>query len=308
MLAVKTYNNDLNIFRRTLRLMGNRFEISVVGNDPVWADSCIDAAVTEISRVEKLLSAFNDDSQINEINRNAGVKPVRINAEIYRLIDRSLKISELTQGTFDITYHAADKKLDVQKIERSSVKFTNYKKVLLDDENTTVFLKEKGMRIGFGAISKGYAADRAKYILQLMGVGSGVINAGGDLLTWGLQPDNEPWTIATADPCQEAQPFSNINISNMAVATSGNFEKNVTLSDKKYLSNVDTKKGFPVSVLKSVSIVSPTAELSDAMATPVMSMGVNAGLYLINQLQQLACVIIDDHNRVYTSKEVNCLS
>ncbi len=308
MLAVKTYNNDLNIFRRTLRLMGNRFEISVVGNDPVWADSCIDAAVAEISRVEKLLSAFNDDSQINEINRNAGIKPVKINAEIYRLIDRSLRISELTQGTFDITYNAADKKIDVQKIERSSVKFTNYKKVLLDDRNITVFLKEKGMRIGFGAISKGYAADRAKYVLQMMGVGSGVINAGGDLLTWGLQPDNEPWTIATADPDQETQPFSNINISNMAVATSGNFEKNVTISNKEYLNNVDTKKGFPVSVLKSVSIVSPTAELSDAMATPVMSMGVNAGLYLINQLQQLACVIIDDHNRVYTSKEVNCLS
>jgi thiamine biosynthesis lipoprotein len=308
MLAVKSYNNDLNIFRRTLRLMGNRFEISVVGNDPVWADSCIDAAVAEISRVEKLLSAFNDDSQINEINRNAGVKPVKINAEIYRLIDRSLRISELTQGTFDITYNAADKNIDTQKIERSSVKFTNYKKVLLDDQNTTVFLKEKGMRIGFGAISKGYAADRAKYILQMMGVGSGVVNAGGDLLTWGLQPDNEPWTIATADPDQESQPFSNINISNMAVATSGNFEKNVTISNKEYLNNVDTKKGFPVSVLKSVSIVSPTAELSDAMATPVMSMGVNAGLYLINQLQQMACVIIDDHNRVYTSKEVNCLS
>ena len=308
MLAIKTYNNDLNIFRRTMRLMGNRFEISVVGNDPVWADNCIDTAVAEISRVEKLLSAFNDDSLINEINRNAGIKPVKVNAEIYRLIERSLKISELTQGTFDITYNAADKNVDVQKIERDSIRFTNYKQVLINEKNVTVFLKEKGMRIGFGAMSKGYAADRAKYILQISGVGSGVINAGGDLLAWGLQPDNEPWTIASADPDQQLQPFSNINISNMAVATSGNFEKNVTISNKKYLNTVDTKKGFPVNVLKSVSIVSPTAELSDAMATPVMSMGVNAGLYLINQLQQLACVIIDDHNRVYTSKEVNCLS
>ncbi|MDB5144954.1 MAG: FAD:protein transferase [Mucilaginibacter sp.] len=308
MLAIKTYNNDLNIFRRTMRLMGNRFEISVVGNDPVWADNCIDTAVAEISRVEKLLSAFNDDSLINEINRNAGIKPVKVNAEIYRLIERSLKISELTQGTFDITYNAADKNVDVQKIERDSIRFTNYKQVLINEKNVTVFLKEKGMRIGFGAMSKGYAADRAKYILQISGVGSGVINAGGDLLAWGLQPDNEPWTIASADPDQQLQPFSNINISNMAVATSGNFEKNVTISNKKYLNTVDTKKGFPVSVLKSVSIVSPTAELSDAMATPVMSMGVNAGLYLINQLQQLACVIIDDHNRVYTSKEVNYLS
>jgi thiamine biosynthesis lipoprotein len=308
MLAVKTYNNDLNIFRRTLRLMGNRFEISVVGNDPVWADNCIDAAVAEISRVEKLLSAFNEDSQIKDLNRNAGVKPIKVNAEIFRLVERSLKISELTYGTFDITYNAADKNVDVQKIERKSVKFTNYTNVQIDEVNTTVFLTEKGMRVGFGAMSKGYAADRAKYILQLMGVSSGVINAGGDLLTWGLQPDNEPWTITSADPNREVQPFSNINISNMAIATSGNFDKNVTISNRKHLHHVDTKKGFPVSVLKSVSIVSPTAELSDAMATPVMAMGVNAGLYLINQLQQLACVIVDDHDRVYTSKEVNYLS
>lgn len=303
MLAVKTYNNDLNIFRRTIRLMGNRFEISVIGNDPVRADNCIDNAITEISRVEKLLSAISDESQINEINRNAGLKPVKVGAEIFKLIDRSLKISELTDGTFDITYNAADK-----ETEREPVKFTNYKDVILDEVNTTVSLKEKGMRIGFGAISKGYASDRAKYVLQMMGVSSGVINAGGDLLTWGLQPDNEPWTIAVADPEQEKQPFADINISNMAVATSGNFEKNATISDKKYQPNVDVKKGFPVSVLKSVSIVSPTAELSDAMATPVMMMGVNAGLYLINQLQQLACVIIDDHDRVYTSKEVSYLA
>jgi thiamine biosynthesis lipoprotein len=308
MLAIKTYNNDLNIFRRTLRLMGNRFEISVVGNDPVWADSCIDSAIAEISRVEKLLSAISDESQVNGINRNAGVKPVKVSAEIFKLIDRSLKISELTHGAFDITYNAAEKNTDIREIERGSVKFTNYKDVVTDEVNTIVFLKEKGMRIGFGAVSKGYASDRAKYILQMMGVSSGVINAGGDLLTWGLQPNNEPWTIAVADPDQEKQPFADINISNMAVATSGNFEKNATISDKKYISNVDVKKGFPVSVLKSVSIVSPTAELSDAMATPVMTMGVNAGLYLINQLQQLACVIIDDHDRVYTSKEVSYLA
>jgi len=308
MLAAKHYNNDQIIFRREMRLMGNRFEISVVGNDSVWVDSCVDAAITEINRVEKLLSTFSDDSQINEINRNAGIKPVKVNAEIFRLVERALKISELTFGTFDITYNAIDTNVHPAKIERDSVKFTNYKNVQINEINTTVFLTEKGMRIGFGGLIKGYAADRAKYVLQLLGVSSGVINAGGDLLTWGLQPGNAPWTIASADPDRGSQPFSNINISNMAVATSGNFEKNVTISNKKYTHNVDTKKGFPVSVLKSVSIVSPTAELSDAMATPVMTMGVNAGLCLINQLQQMACVIIDDHNRVYTSKEVSYLS
>jgi FAD:protein FMN transferase len=308
MLAVKTYSNDQHIFRRAMRLMGNRFEISVVGSDTVWAHNCIDGAIAEINRVEKLLSALSDDSQVTEINRNAGIKPVKVGAEVFRLIERAVSISELTQGAFDITYNPSYNKLDVNQIELKSVKFTNYTNIVLDADKTTVFLQEKGMRIGFGAISKGYAADRAKYVMQLMGVSSGVINAGGDLLTWGLQPDNQSWTIASADPQQDSQPFAEIKISNMAVATSGNFDKNAAINDKKYLANIDAKKGFPVSILKSVSVVSPTAELSDAMATPVMTMGVNAGLYLINKLQQLACVIIDDHDRIYTSKEISCLS
>ena len=287
-----------------MRLMGNRFEISVVGNDSVWVDSCVNAAITEINRVEKLLSTFSDDSQINEINRNAGIKPVKVNAEIFRLVERALKISELTFGTFDITYNAIDTNVHPAKIERDSVKFTNYKNVQISEVNTTVFLTEKGMRIGFGGLIKGYAADRAKYVLQLLGVSSGVINAGGDLLTWGLQPGNAPWTIASADPDRGSQPFSNINISNMAVATSGNFEKNVTISSKKYTHNVDAKKGFPVSVLRSVSIVSPTAELSDAMATPVMVMGIRTGLDLINQIKGIACIIIDDLDKLYTSSNI----
>lgn len=278
-----------------MRLMGNRFEISIVGNDDVWALKCIDVAAAEINRIEKLLSTLTDDSQVTEINRHAGQKPVKVNPEIFRLVERALAISGLTDGAFDITYNA-----------ENDAKAANYRQVALDAGKTTVYLREKGMRIGFSAISRGYAADRAKYALQLLGVSSGVINAGGDLLTWGFQPDNRPWTIASADPQQEKQPYADIRISNMAVATSGNFDKNGAINDR--LANIDTKKGFPVSMLKRVSVVSPTAELSDAMATPVMTMGVNAGLYLINKLQQLACVIIDDHDRVYTSKEISCLT
>lgn len=314
MLALKKIlANNSTIFRREVRLIGNQFEISVVGNDPHWADERIDSAIAEINRVEKLLSTFGDDSTINAINRNAGIKPVKVSAEIFRLIDRSLKISELTHGTFDITYYTADK-LFVDRnnpvgatttIAPYSINTTvNYKAVVLDANATTVFLKEKGMRIGFGAVSKGYAADRAKYILQTEGVNSGVINAGGDLLTWGLQPDMEPWTVAVADPRQQKQPYANLDISDMAVATSVNTDKYAIINHEK-LNAINTKKGFAISEIKSVSILSPTAEFADAMATPVIAIGINAGIYLINQLNQIACLIIDDHNRIYTSKGIH---
>ncbi|MDF2431898.1 MAG: FAD:protein transferase [Mucilaginibacter sp.] len=310
MLAIKTLTPGAIILRRLVRLMGDRFEISVVSNNHIWAEERIDDAIAEINRVEKLLSAFSDDSSINEINRNAGIKPVKTDAEIFRLIDRSLQIADLTHGAFDITYYAGDK--DSRDFDNTPDKVSvkaalgriTYKNVVLDAKEQTVFLKQKGMRIGFGANSRGYAADRAKYILQMGGVSSGVINAGGDLLTWGAQPDNEPWTIATADPAQKEHLFANIDISNMAVATSVQVQTHTATINKKQLNAINPKTGFPVSGIKSVSIISPSAELADSMTTPVFSMGINAGLYLINQLNQIACIVIDDHNRVYTSKDV----
>ncbi|WP_114939719.1 FAD:protein FMN transferase [Mucilaginibacter endophyticus] len=310
MLAIKTLTDNLTVYKREVRLMGDKFEISVVGNNPLLADEQIDIAIDEINRVEKLLSAFSDDSSINQINRNAGIAPVKADGETFRLIDRALQISELTYGAFDITY-LADNSVNDDAAESASVKtakrtlaLASYKNIALDAVNQTVFLKEKGMRIGFGANGKGYAADRAKYVLQMNGVSSGVINFGGDLLAWGLQPNLQPWTVADADSTQQNQPFADLEISNLAFATSVNAEKYASISTKKFTSVFNPKKGFPVSGITSVSILSPTAEFADALATPILSIGVNAGLYMINQLNQVACVIIDDQNRVYPSKDI----
>lgn len=314
MLAVKNLTGASTIISRETRLMGNRFEISLVATDAVWALARIDSAFAEISRIEKLLSAFPEDSILNQINRNAGIKPVRVDAEVFRLIDRALQISVLTFGAFDITYAAAstisrDERAGVEvvavKTLKKKISLTNYTNVVLDQVAQTVFLKNKGMRIGFGAVSRGYAADRAKYILQLEGISNGVINAGGNLLTWGLQPDNTPWTIASADPLLTNQPYANLNISNMAVATSYNSDKYTSLNKKA--ADINPENGFPVSKIKSVSIITPGAELADAMANPVIAMGINSGLYLINKLNQIACIIVDDQARVYTSKDISLM-
>ncbi|MDB5010046.1 MAG: thiamine biosynthesis lipoprotein, partial [Mucilaginibacter sp.] len=302
------------VHRQVLKLMGNRFEFSVVSDDAVWATARIEAAIAEIRRIEQLLTTFNDTSQTNEINRNAGIKPVKVDLEVFELIERSLKISQLTQGAFDITYGSIDKSLwnfDVNmtalpdpETARNSVKLINYRNVLLDSANCTVFLREKGMRIGFGGIGKGYAADKAKHLLLVQGVKSGIVNAAGDLVTWGTQPNGKPWTIAIADPDQSTIPFSTLNISNMAIATSGNYEKYVFINGKKYSHTIDPVTGLPVSGIKSVSIICASAELADAMATPVMVMGVKVGLDLINQLKHVACIIIDDDNKIHCSHNI----
>ena len=161
------------------------------------------------------------------------------------------------------------------------------------------------MRIGFGGIGKGYAAEKAKALMIAKGVKSGIVNAAGDLTTWGTQPNGKSWTIGIADPDAQQSTFSALNISNVAVATSGNYEKFVVIDGKKYSHTIDPKTGLPVSGIKSVTILSPNAEIADAMATPVMVMGVKVGLNLINQIQGIACIIVDDHNKIFTSKNIN---
>ncbi|MBK9463716.1 MAG: FAD:protein FMN transferase [Chitinophagaceae bacterium] len=295
--------------------MGNRFEITVVADNEKEGLAKIDDAVAEISRIEKLLTTFNESSQTNLINRNAGIAPVKVDREVFDIIHRSKRISDVTQGAFDITYGSVDKKLwnfdknmtslpDAETAKKA-VHLINYRNVILDGKKCTVFLKEKGMRIGFGGIGKGYAAERAKYILQQKGVESGIVNAAGDLTAWGYQPNGKEWTIGIADPDSAHHPFSYLSITDMAIATSGNYEKFITINGKRYSHTIDPKTGLPVTGIKSVTIISPNAEVADAMATPVMIMGIKVGLDMVNQVKGLACIIVDENDKIYTSKNIN---
>ena len=302
-------------FRKSQKLMGNMFEIIVVDDRDSVAFEHIETAVLEIQRIENLLTTYKDNSQTNLINRNAGIKPVKVDAEVFQLIERSQRISEITDGYFDISYGGIDKtfwnfdremkQLPDPELVKKHLNFVNYKNILLDAESQTVFLKEKGMRIGFGGIGKGYAAEMAKRILQERNVISGVVNASGDLTTWGAQADGKPWTIGIADPDHAALPFSYMNITNTSVATSGNYEKFVMIGGKKYSHTINPKTGMPVSGIKSVTIICPNAEIADAMATPITIMGIDAAINLVNQINHLECIIIDDHNKIYSSKNIN---
>jgi len=294
--------------------MGNNFTITVVAGNEKIGNENINLAIEEIRRIEKLLTTYKEDSQTNLINENAGIKPVSVDPEVFNLIERSMGISKITQGAFDISYGSIDKslwnfdkamtKLPDAETAKKMVHLIDYKNIILDKENSTVFLKEKGMRIGFGGIGKGYAAEMAKQLLLKNNVQSGIINASGDLSAWGLQPNGSKWTIGVADPDAPNAAFSYMEISNKAVATSGNYEKFVTINGKKYSHTIDPKTGLPITGIKSVTIIASNAEFADAMATPIAVMGIKAGLFLIDQIPDLYCIIIDDNNKIYTSKNI----
>jgi len=294
--------------------MGSRFDITVVAENQIEADGFIDMAINEISRIEKVISSWDTLTETSEINRNAGIKPVMVSEELFNLIQRSIKISKLTDGAFDISYASMDKvwKFDGSMIEmpseetiKRSVAKVGYQNIILNKTNRSVLLKLKGMKIGFGAIGKGYAADKAKALLISKGVKAGIINASGDLNTWGTQPDGKDWMVAIVNPINKEKVFSWLPVKNSAVVTSGNYEKYVSFNNVIYSHIIDPRTGYPCTGILSVSIFTANAELADALATSIFVMGVDVGLDFINQLKGVECILVDKDSKVRTSKNIN---
>ena len=300
-------------FKRTLMLMGNRFDITVVANDSIEAKVYIDLAVDEISRIEKLISSWDPSSQTSEINRNAGVKAVKVDQELYNLIERALAISKITDNAFDISYASMDRiwqfdgsmtEMPSEEDVKKSVAKVGYQNIELSRKDVSVFLKLSGMKIGFGAIGKGYAADMAKAILIKNGVSAGIINASGDMNTWGRQPNGKHWKVAITNPLDKNKAFGLLPIKEGAVVTSGNYEKYVTFNGQRYSHIIDPRTGYPTKGILSVTVFSSSAELADALATSIFVMGVETGIDRINQLAKTECIIIDDLGNIYKSENI----
>jgi len=305
--------NSQERFKKTIKLMGSRFDISVVADNEDVGLYYIDLAISEIDRIEKLISSWDPNSQTSKINRNAGVKPVKVDKELFDLIERSSAISKLTDGAFDISYASLDKiwqfdgsmsSMPSKDKIANSVSKVGFENIVLNRNDTTVYLKLKGMKIGFGGIAKGYAADKAKKLLKDKGVIAGIINASGDMNTWGNQPDGKEWKVGIKNPMNKNKVFALMPISNSAVVTSGNYEKFVELGGKRYSHIINPKTGYPSSEIISVSVFAPKAELADALATSIFVMGIDVGLDFVNQLRNINCIIVDDKGKIHSSKGV----
>jgi len=299
------------------KLMGNLFEFHAVSDNEKLGNEQIACAIDEVKRIEKLFTTYSDDSITNEVNKNAGIKPIEVPDEFFNLVYRAQKISALTQGYFDLSYGSLDKdfwnfnqsltKLPSSQEAKKSVHLIDYRNILLDNNTKTIFLKNRGMRIGFGGIGKGYAADCAKRFMLEAGVNSGIISAAGDLNAWGYQEDGSPWTIGIANPNLKQSYFSTLNITNKSIATSGNYEKFATINNQLYSHTINPKTGYPIKGIKSVTIITANAELADAMATPVNILGVSQGLSLINQLKGIECILVDDNNKLFLSNNIKLI-
>lgn len=301
------------VYKKNAFLMGVGFQFVVVADNEKQASIWLQQAIEESNRVENLISSWKSDSQTTRINRMAGISPVKINQELFNLIERSLRISKITDGYFDISFASIDTYWHFEGKEvlipdsiaiKKSIAKINYKNIILNPKKRSVFLKEKGMKIGFGAIGKGYVAEKIKQLWKKQGVKAGLINASGDITCFGKHPKTETWKIAITNPDDKNNGIAWFDLKDSGVVTSGNYEKFVSINGKKYTHIINPKTGWPVEGIKSVSVFCNNTELADALATSVFVMGKEAGLYLINQLKGVEVLIIDEQNNIIKSEKL----
>lgn len=295
-------------------LLGSPFEITVVAQDSIEGKLFCTEAINEVKRVENLISDWIPTTEISTVNKNAGIQPIKVSEEVFSLVERALQISKLTNGAFDISYASMDKiwkfdgsmkQMPTAEAIKKSVERVGYQKVILNKEKQTIFLQDKGMKLGLGGIGQGYIADAIKKLLQEKGCTSGVVNVSGDITTWGYQLDGKPWTVAIVNPMNKEKVFATFPLIDSAVETSGSYEKFVTFNGKRYSHIIDPRTGYPASGLVSVSVFAQKTELADALATSIFVMGKEVGIDLINQLPNIECIVVTDKGEVFTSKNID---
>jgi thiamine biosynthesis lipoprotein len=299
-------------YKADKKLMGSDFQFILNAETDDEGKQLLNECIEEVKRIETLITEFSDDSETALVNKNAGICPVKVSDEMYKLIERSVQISRLTNGSFDITagilkklYNFKNIKFEMPSREKinESLDLTGHAKIKLLGNNK-VFLEKRGMRIGYGAIGKGYAANQTMKLMKNKGVMGGVINASGDLCAWGTKWDGSSWKAGVANPDSSDDILLWLELNGLSIATSGNYEQYFDLNGVRYSHNIDPRTGRPVTDIKSVSVVSPHAELSDALATGITVMGIKNGLKMINQLPGTHCVIVDEMNRVHYSENI----
>jgi thiamine biosynthesis lipoprotein len=283
--------------------MGSIFDITVVDQDSIRAYQHIQKAADEIERIENLISEWRPYTQISQVNQNAGIRPVRVDREVFELTQRAIRYSILTDGAFDISVAALDKvwffdgsmeEIPTEESIRRSVQHVGYQHILLDSVNSTIFLEKEDMKIGFGSIGKGYAADKGRELLRAQDVVAGIVNASGDLSSWGEQPDKQSWKIGIRDPFKSYRMLKVLKMRNASVATSGSTEKFVELDGQRYSHIINPKTGWPSTGLAAVTVSGPSAEFANFLSTSIMVMGKKKGKKLIKKFPQYRSIMVKD--------------
>jgi thiamine biosynthesis lipoprotein len=291
--------------------MGSTLRLTAWSGDPAATQAAFNEVFTEFDRLEKLMSTWIPGSDVERVNGAAGIKPVRVSAEVREVLGAARRTSEWTSGKFDVTFgalsglwkfdHNQDNVVPDMREVRRRLPLIDYRAIQSDDTAGTVFLARKGMSIHLGGIGKGYAIDRGATILRRRGVRDFMIQSGGDIYVGGMK-DGRPWRLGIQDPRGPANhTFAELDLSDGTFSTSGDYERFFMRDGRRYHHILDPANGEPARGSRSVTIVANDALVADGLSTGVFIMGPEAGMALIEQLSDVEGVIVSAKNEVLIS-------
>lgn len=283
--------------------------------DENGVQAAFEAAISEFQRIEVMMTTWRSDSELSRVNAAAGKAPSPVSDETRLVIEESLRASERSEGTFDITFETLhglwkfDEDLDPHPPKAADIKarlkHVGYKHIKLDSVKRTVFLDDPETRISLGGIAKGYAVDQAARVLEKAGVASFYVQAGGDLFARGKKPDGTEWSAGIRDPRGPANKyFAMLPISDYAFSTAGDYERSYIVDGKRYHHIIDPRTGYPASACRSVTIWAKSALLADAIDDAVFILGPRKGMDLVESLEDVGAVIVDAKNNLWVSKRL----
>lgn len=287
--------------------MGTEVSVYLWHDDPEQGKAAVAAVFAEVARLDQLMSTYIEDSRISEVNRLAADHPVVAGDELFKLIERSLDISVLTAGAFDITYDSVGQHYDFRERLRPNestlaeeLPLINYQYVHLDQNDGTVSFEREGVRINLGGIAKGYAVERGIAVAQRHGVRAARVTAGGDTRLLGDR-GGTPWMIGVQNPRDGSEVAVTIPLVNEAISTSGDYERFFEEDGERYHHIIVPTTGTSAGEVHSATIIGPDAVITDALSTSVFILGVDRGLRLISTLPDYEGIVIDASGEMFYS-------
>ena len=288
-------------------MMGTEVSVHLWSDDPDAGREALEEVFDEAARIDRLMSTYKDESEISEINRAAAQGPVATGPELLGLIRRSLDISVLTHGAFDITYESVGQHYDFRQHRRpddetvaAERSLIDFRLVQVDEVAGTVFFEREGVRINLGGIAKGYVVERGADLLRLRGIHNAIVTAGGDSRLLGDRR-GRPWMVGIRHPREDGKVAISLPLAGEAISTSGDYERFFDEDGIRYHHIIRPSTGAPAEGVHSATVIGPDAVITDALSTSVFVMGVDAGLTLISTLPDYESIVIDAAGRVFYS-------
>ena len=288
-------------------MMGTEVSVHLWSDDPEAGRLALEEVFQEAARIDRLMSTYKDESEISKINREAAQTAVVAGDELFGLIRRSLDISVLTRGAFDITYDSVGQHYDFRARQRPDTdtieaerEHIDYQLVKLDQTAVAVRFLQEGVRINLGGIAKGYVVERGIDILRGRGVQNAIVTAGGDSRLLGDRR-GRPWMVGIRDPRNDGQVAISVPLTDEAISTSGDYERFFDENGTRYHHIIQPRTGEPAGGVHSATVFGPDAVMTDALSTSVFVMGVESGLTLISSLPDYESIVIDEQGKVFYS-------